>query len=519
MANKITKAGGNIVQADWLQTDPSKMDYIHNKPDLENIGGLTEEEVIEIINENLPDIPQPLTEQQVKNIVNNTIPAGTNAAIVRNASGVLDKTTVSSGIDANSIAVRDDKGRLKSANGVTNWTWGDAFQNVKLFGVENAVITTNDLKEFVKTFPLDIQAMDNAANYDAMLESRFLYSSNLKGWIICPNNGGYVDLQSDSDWSIFAISDVPSKSSYIPLKTSNGQLKVNDLPVEGNDAASKLYVDSKIQSITVSNRLDVSGSAKTIISSSVRFGDLMWVTDPEAEACVGNPGLFMGTPILPGDENTVYSLSVELPTFSTSDQWFRSAGGCPPVDETILNMEGPEWVDYVCSETSGMWYYTTISSDYVDGQYIYTYAPTIREITQTGPWKIVFGECSGGASLEDLLQQKEVYKDAMVHYSYELYEEYPAGPVHSIDLHSDQELHYDYPLTELTINNFVHSFPQNIAQQWTISFIAGDESPLILIPQNVKYVNAIPVFEPNKKYLMTFKEINGDFFCIWSVIE
>ena len=33
MANKITKAGGNIVQADWNQADPLKMDYIHNKPE------------------------------------------------------------------------------------------------------------------------------------------------------------------------------------------------------------------------------------------------------------------------------------------------------------------------------------------------------------------------------------------------------------------------------------------------------------------------------------------------------
>lgn len=27
------KAHGHIVQADWNQTDPLKMDYIHNKPE------------------------------------------------------------------------------------------------------------------------------------------------------------------------------------------------------------------------------------------------------------------------------------------------------------------------------------------------------------------------------------------------------------------------------------------------------------------------------------------------------
>lgn len=33
MEPKITKANGHIVQADWNQTNPLKMDYIHNKPE------------------------------------------------------------------------------------------------------------------------------------------------------------------------------------------------------------------------------------------------------------------------------------------------------------------------------------------------------------------------------------------------------------------------------------------------------------------------------------------------------
>ena len=37
MVQKTTKANGHIVQADWLQTDPSKMDYIHNKPEIPNM--------------------------------------------------------------------------------------------------------------------------------------------------------------------------------------------------------------------------------------------------------------------------------------------------------------------------------------------------------------------------------------------------------------------------------------------------------------------------------------------------
>ncbi len=36
MADKIVKANGHIVQADWNQTDPLQMDYIHNKPEIKS---------------------------------------------------------------------------------------------------------------------------------------------------------------------------------------------------------------------------------------------------------------------------------------------------------------------------------------------------------------------------------------------------------------------------------------------------------------------------------------------------
>ena len=52
MPNKITKANGHIVQADWNQTDPLKMDYIHNKPDLSKVG-LSREEIIQLVQDEL----------------------------------------------------------------------------------------------------------------------------------------------------------------------------------------------------------------------------------------------------------------------------------------------------------------------------------------------------------------------------------------------------------------------------------------------------------------------------------
>lgn len=46
MADKIMKANGHIMQADWNQTDPLQMDYIHNKPE----GVMTEQNVEDCVN-------------------------------------------------------------------------------------------------------------------------------------------------------------------------------------------------------------------------------------------------------------------------------------------------------------------------------------------------------------------------------------------------------------------------------------------------------------------------------------
>jgi hypothetical protein len=110
------------------------------------------------------------------------------------------------------------------------------------------------------------------------------------------------------------------------------------------------------------------------------------------------------------------------------------------------------------------------------------------------------------------------YKDTIIEYTYEIQEGEYLGPIHDIELHSNQELHYDHPLTELTINEFVESYPSNMSQEWTISFIAGDKDPLVILPSNVKWAITDPVFEANKKYLVTFKKIINTYTGIWTVI-
>lgn len=46
---RVTKANGHIVQSDWGQNDPTKMDYIHNKPNnLIYTDDTNNEEIIEV---------------------------------------------------------------------------------------------------------------------------------------------------------------------------------------------------------------------------------------------------------------------------------------------------------------------------------------------------------------------------------------------------------------------------------------------------------------------------------------
>ena len=140
-------------------------------------------------------------------------------------------------------------------------------------------------------------------------------------------------------------------------------------------------------------------------------------------------------------------------------------------------------------------------------------------ITHTGPWEVIFGESSGGMSYSEWQTDFNKFKDVIVEYSYENYEgdDEAKGPVHSIDLHSDRELHYDYPVTELTINSLHKCYDYSVVQDWVVSFIAGDIDPIITVQANyndkaVIWLNGKPQFRANKKYMLIFKEITDTIY-------
>lgn len=151
--------------------------------------------------------------------------------------------------------------------------------------------------------------------------------------------------------------------------------------------------------------------------------------------------------------------------------------------------------------------------------YSSTASISTNTLTHTGPWEVIFGESSGGMSYTEWQTDFNKFKDVIVEYSYENYEgdDEAKGPVHSIDLHSDRELHYDYPVTELTINSLHKCYDDSIAQDWVVSFVAGDIDPIVVVPESVnnkpvKWINGKPQFRSNKKYMLIFKEITGTIY-------
>lgn len=209
---------------------------------------------------------------------------------------------------------------------------------------------------------------------------------------------------------------------------------------------------------------------------------------------------FAEIPGLPSDETIEYSIKlVNGPGTVTFQENTHVWGGVAVLkDETAFE-------DQVRAHEVIAWI-----GDYTG----YTETVEYNTTTHQGSWEVCIGEASGGASLADIEDLKTIFSTADLEYSYSYYEgeDEAKGPVHSIDLHSDREIHYEYPVTELTITDLHKCFGDNIVQEWVVSFIAGDIDPVVVVPENlnnkpVVWINGKPQFRSKKKYMLIFKEV------------
>lgn len=279
-----------------------------------------------------------------------------------------------------------------------------------------------------------------------------------------------------------------------------------------------------------------------VYTSQIRVRDLNWIAD------VNHPDtgemLTWGCDYAPvelpkeANDSTVYTINIyNVPaSIDYSASYPAGIGVCTPIE---LMKPGQSYDGYYSEATgdfmgAGDWREpnTHKACLYCDGT---RFEPiTFKNVTWTGPWAVLCGESSG-----EYWGLYEEFKDSIIEYSFinEESDEVALGPVHDIDLHSNTEVHYDFPVTELTINNLVVNNPK-YSHEWTISFIAGDEAPIITMPNTtsinkintqtgdiittdvpIKWLYAEPVFEANHRYLITFKQIIDTIYGVWTVLE
>ena len=296
-----------------------------------------------------------------------------------------------------------------------------------------------------------------------------------------------------------------------------------------------------INYVNTVSRTKVVNRGRQLYSSQFRVGDLRTFSENDYEN-INEVGLWEIEVSLPerATQNTEYTFTISNTPLedglidddhALAGGWGAGIGIMPtPVDWasiTDTNWEDPENAEYGKAPTKGLFY--AMSVDYNN------YEVRIRDAIVTGPWRVVFGESSGS------FPNVSYFDDCIIDYSCYLSEndEEYLGPVHSISLVNTEEIHYDYPVTELTINDLVVNDP-NYSHEWTVSFIAGDSDPLVIVPNEIafkikvrnesqptentviyplKWLYAEPVFEANHRYLITFKQIIDTIYGVWTVLE
>ncbi len=293
------------------------------------------------------------------------------------------------------------------------------------------------------------------------------------------------------------------------------------------DASKMDYIHNKpkIPSLEELNKqqIKIVNRSGKVYTSQIRVGDLNWTSDLSNPQ--GGEDLTWGCDYAPVElptetnDSTTYTINIyNVPSsISYGADFPVGIGVCKPKELMGPNTFYDEYYSEVDGETiwSADWRDT---NNYNKACLYYDHdnydSVTIKNVTWTGPWAVLCGESSG--EYFDLYKE---FEDSIIEYSFikEESDEEALGPVHDIDLHSNTEVHYDFPVTELTINTLHKCFSDNINQQWVVSFIAGDIDPIVIVPESVnnkpvKWINGKPQFRSNKKYMLTFKEITDTFY-------
>jgi hypothetical protein len=465
MADKVKKAHGHIIQADWNQTDPLQMDYIHNKPEI-------------------PDI---------------------------------------SAIPAANINFTDGGGFSCPAQDAYNYALNE--------GKGSLPVTVSDISSMLNNFDINLSGIKQAMYYG----SGAFDESGCYGVLPIPTAS---DLQTFSDLPLFA----KNKPTSIPIRNEYGNIDVALTPVEEANAASKYYVDRYQKKI--SNR------DCTVINVESTFGVNVWEAPSGYDGGYGLIFYDFYIPItIPSEcigREVTFSVDASISSVELTNNYASSSnsGGSSYTPTEMVGLVSGKNETFWPSSDNCLAYNENNGWELRN----YTFVPTSTMMY------LCIVEPNAGIP--------ENWKDDFI-YKYSTYlklniscREFTENgtPVHDTYLHSDTEIHLKDPIESLFIEDLVRCYPENIAQEWTISFITGNNLPSVTIPNNttipvrhayledvydsdyniigqkekfeyvneslpIKWLYAEPVFEANHKYLITFKQIINTIYGVWTVLE
>lgn len=530
MADKVKKAHGHIIQADWNQTDPLQMDYIHNKPELNNVvqydnnGEINVNTHIEDYYSSLNDCLNALAEysSNAASCMDVVVAANTAACNAYTAAEEVLSYFISSNVSvenlSSNIPIRNENGTFEIGSANINFVDGGGFScpaqdayNYALNENKGSLpVTVSDISSMLNNFDINLSGIKQAMYYGGGAFDE----SGCYGVLPIPTAS---DLQTFSDLPLFA----KNKPTSIPVRTESGNIDVALTPTEEANAASKYYVDRYQKKISNRDLINETGTFDLKINYWEPLYNYNSTTD-----CIGGklsvtlPQNLMGKTINISVANN--SLSSIAPT---------SSGTTEMLAFVTNNTESSFAVN-----TGSSWETTTVA----------------HEVTSTSAYIYLYiGKTIPASELHNYTYKYSEY--LQLTYSYLEYSE-NGTPIHDTYLHSDTEIHLKDPIESLLIEDLVRCYPENIAQEWTISFITGNNLPSVTIPNNttipvrhayledvydsdyniigqkekfeyvneslpIKWLYAEPVFEANHRYLITFKQIIDNIYGIWTVLE
>ena len=369
-------------------------------------------------------------------------------------------------------------------------------------------VTIADIKEMLNNFPLNLSSMQQV-----MVQSS--YYSKEAGYL------GILPIPYKStlqeDFTDLPLFETAPEYYSIAVRSSNGALQVGTPKVDA-DATNKKYVDNAISTLNnkiIAERKQIINYDVTHVESTCDGTFSADVLDTENNKYCFELPLFT----LSQETEVTFTISDEVFNSLAANSMYDATSGCEMIfisTDSYRNSGFPEDPDCLAYCIA-----TNMSSGNISGDGCWHLAN--QTITLTGT-EFYIHICETNYGIAPVDQESFISdRDVTLNYEYSIYDDSNKGPIHTTDLESDKEIHYNYPIEELTIASLVSKY-SGYAEEWTVSFIAGDSEPIVTTPLEtnetpIKWLYAEPVFEANKKYLITFKKIIDTIYGIWTVLE